>query len=211
MEEKDTGRIVRFGKANYAAYTSPMHVDSWGYSGAIWLFDQRMSRITDGTSQTLALSEVRTREHSGDQRGAWALPWSGASLLAFDMHPAKPEDESCQRFQCLDFAGMTNAARSGIAKFSPWKGSIGYTQSPNGRWPDILYDCPEEELAQLERMQCERFDKAMYMSASPRSNHPGGVNAAYLDGRVTFLTNDTDEFAMSLMVSIDDGLSPEER
>src|SRR6185295_13267063 len=97
-----------------------------------------------------------------------------------------------------------------IAKFAPWNGSRGFTQSPNGSEPDILYECPEPEVAQLERLQCADFASQRYMSAAPRSNHPGGVCASFLDGRVTFLSNDVDEFAMSIMINVDDGLTAEE-
>ena len=48
------------------------------------------------------------------------------------------------------------------------------------------------------------------MSAAPRSTHPGGVNAAFLDGRVVFLSDDVDEFAMSVMINVDDGLTAEQ-
>ena len=92
----------------------------------------------------------------------------------------------------------------------PWKGSLGYTQTPNGREPDILYQCPEPEVAQLENMTCAEYEKVYYMSAAPRSSHPGGVNVAFLDNRVEFISNDIDEFAMSIMISTDDGLNPDE-
>jgi prepilin-type N-terminal cleavage/methylation domain-containing protein/prepilin-type processing-associated H-X9-DG protein len=208
--DTSTGRVVRFGKANYAAFVNPMHADGWAYAGAISLYGQRLSQITDGTSQTLVFSEVRTRDNSGDQRGAWALPWSGSSLLAFDMHPSKPPDENCGLFQCGDYPDLRSANRRNIPKFAPWYASLGYTQSPNGREPDILYACPEPEVAQLEKLSCMSFDVAHYMSAAPRSNHPGGVNASFLDGRVTFISDDVDEFAMSVMINVDDGLNPEQ-
>lgn len=209
--EPDTGRTVRFGKANYAAFVNPMHVDGWLYAGAISLYGQRLSQITDGTSQTLAISEVRTRDNAEDVRGAWALPWSGSSLLSFDMHPSKPESDDCAPYKCLDYDALKSTSRTSPPKFSPWLGCLGYTQSPNGREPDILYRCPEPEVAQLERLQCAEFDNVWYMSAAPRSNHDGGVNVAFLDGRVTFLTDDVDEFAMSIMVSVDDGMSPDQQ
>ena len=43
------------------------------------------------------------------------------------------------------------------------------------------------------------------ISAAPRSMHTGGVNAAFLDGHITFLFNEVDEYAMSWMVSSNDG------
>jgi prepilin-type processing-associated H-X9-DG protein len=43
-----------------------------------------------------------------------------------------------------------------------------------------------------------------YQSAAPRSLHPGGVNGAYLDGRVEFLGDDIDPVVMALAVDIRD-------
>jgi prepilin-type N-terminal cleavage/methylation domain-containing protein/prepilin-type processing-associated H-X9-DG protein len=202
------GRTVRFGKANYAAFVNPMHIDGWAYAGAISLYGQRLAQITDGTSQTLLFSEIRTRDNAGDQRGAWALPWSGSSLLSFDMHSARPEGDGCAPYQCLDYIDIRNENRKIIPKFIPWRGSLGYTQPPNGPEPDILYKCPEPEVAQLERMSCAEFESARYMSAAPRSNHPGGVNTVFVDGHCTFLTDDVDEFAMAVLINVDDGIIP---
>ncbi|HVT26731.1 MAG TPA: DUF1559 domain-containing protein [Lacipirellulaceae bacterium] len=207
--DPDSGRTVRFGKANYAAFVNPVHVDTWAYAGAISLYGQKLSQITDGTSQTLLFSEVRTRDNLLDQRGAWALPWSGSSLLSYDMHPSRPADNCVYgAYKCLQ--SMTGENRMSIPKYIPYFYSVGVTQAPNGKEPDILYTCPEPEVAQLERMPCAAFDAARYISAAPRSNHPGGVNVAFLDGHVTFITNDVDDFAMAVMVNVDDGLSPEQ-
>jgi prepilin-type N-terminal cleavage/methylation domain-containing protein len=131
--EDSTGRVVRFGKGNYAAFVNPMHADGWAFAGPISLYGQRLKQVTDGTSRTLTFSEVRTRDNTGDQRGAWALPWSGSSLLAFDMHPSKPEDEYCKPFQCANYPDLINPGRRNVAKFAPWYGSVGYTQTQNGR------------------------------------------------------------------------------
>ena len=38
-----------------------------------------------------------------------------------------------------------------------------------------------------------------------RSLHPGGVNVAYLDGRVDFLADSVAPHVMALMVAVDDG------
>ncbi len=46
---------------------------------------------------------------------------------------------------------------------------------------------------------------AGYLSAAPRSLHPGGVNAAFVDGHVTFLVDQIDDFYMAYAVSVDDG------
>ena len=43
-----------------------------------------------------------------------------------------------------------------------------------------------------------------YTSAAPRSNHPGGVIAAYLDGSGHFLRDDIDEIVIAYLVAIAD-------
>jgi prepilin-type N-terminal cleavage/methylation domain-containing protein/prepilin-type processing-associated H-X9-DG protein len=185
---------VRFGKSNYAAYSNPFHIDSWFYSGAIWLYGRRLDQVIDGTATTLAFAEIRTRDDPADQRGAWTLPWSGSSLLSFDFHPQhygkkpvtiKDKDHPPQGYD-------------------PYELSLGLTQYPNGPNPDVLYVCPDAAAAQFEHMPCnEEFHG--YISAAPRSHHPGGVNSAFLDGHVGFLPNEIDEYVMLWMTSTNDG------
>jgi prepilin-type processing-associated H-X9-DG protein len=190
VADNDMGRNVRFGKSNYAAYANPYHIDSWFYSGAIWLYGRRLEQMTDGTSSTLVFAEIRTRDHAADQRGAWALPWSGSSLLSFDFHP--------------ESHGTSESKDMPPGPYQPWPMSLGQTQYPNSINADVLYECPEEDVAQFEQMPCntEYFG---YISSAPRSNHIGGVNAAFLDGHVGFLPNDIDEYAMLYMVNTTDG------
>jgi len=181
-----------FAKGNYAAYVSPFHVEfQHEFPGALAANRrQRIASMEDGVSRTLVLAEVRTREHPRDQRGAWALPWTGSSVLAFDMH---------HNFDAGDGAKFVGDSRS-----------VGQAQPPNNEGPnvDMLYDCPDPNKAQVEGMICARFASdvnSTYLSAAPRSQHVGGVNVCFLDGHVGFLTNDVDDFAMAYMVSINDG------
>ena len=177
-----------FAKGNYAAFVSPFHTDlQRRFPGALVGTGQPLKNITDGLSNTLMLSEVRTRAHQQDQRGAWALPWTGASLLAFDMH---------------------HDGSSSAYTYNP--GSLGVTQPPNNQGPnvDMLYDCPDLAGAQLEGMPCgkwsEEYNEWHYLSAAPRSNHKGGVNVVFVDGHIGFLPNQVDEIAMAYMVSAND-------
>ena len=89
--------------------------------------------------------------------------------------------------------------------------SLGKTQTPNAFriTLDMLYDCPNPAQSQLDGMPCGTFNPhpgttAHYLSAAPRSHHPGGVNIVYLDGRTVFLTDDVDEIAMAYMICIND-------
>jgi prepilin-type N-terminal cleavage/methylation domain-containing protein/prepilin-type processing-associated H-X9-DG protein len=200
----------RFAKGNYAAFVSPEHTteaDIWpgGLSG---VHRYTHKSIVDGTSTTLLLSEVRTRESEVDQRGAWALPWTGSSILSFDMHDPKwdpyffmPELASELQFECL---------YSSEVMYHPSTVSLGFTQPPNNLGPnmDMLYRCPDSAGAQLEGMPCMTFvagTDSAYLSAAPRSRHPGGVNVVFLDSHIGFLPDTIDEFTMAYLVSSNDG------
>lgn len=195
--EPATGGTVQFGKANYAAFANPFHIDSWFYSGAIWLYGRRPEQITDGTSSTLVFAEIRTRDHLADQRGAWALPWSGSTLLSMDFHPKRfPQKQGDKNMNPGDY----NANPS----------SLGLTQYPNSINGDVLYECPEPAAAQFDKMPCnDQFYG--YISAAPRSQHTGGVNVVFLDGHVGFLPNNIDEYAMLYMIDTTDGKVLNER
>jgi prepilin-type processing-associated H-X9-DG protein len=186
----DEEQVSEFAKANYAAYVGPFHTDDFYSPGAIKLYGQRLKEVTDGVSQTLALSELRTRDHEFDQRGAWALPWAAASLLSLDAHP-------------LWYDALEDQEELIYPEFIFSPSSVGRTQSPNSKWGDVLYDCPDLAAEQIERMPCVK--EGGYISASPRSNHTAGVNAAFLDGSVHFITNEIDEETLAHLICTADG------
>jgi prepilin-type N-terminal cleavage/methylation domain-containing protein len=179
-----------YGKANYAAYTSPFHVDDYHTAGAIRLYGQRLSEVVDGASKTIALSEVRTRDEQRDQRGAWALPWSGATLLSVDAHP---------KWFPLESPDLDQASHPEF-EIDP---NYVAQQTPNSKTLDVLYACPDPVSEQLDRMPCSEAYR-QYISASPRSNHPGGVNVTRLDASSQFLSDDIDRHVMAFLVAAND-------
>lgn len=201
----------RFAKGNYAAFVSPYHIDLQDvFPGALGGGGMPSQRIRDGISKTAMLSEVRTRDDPVDQRGAWALPWCGASLLATDIHY---EDARflIQKFETLAKQGSTDVFR---LRFVAENGFPEFVQTPNkqGMNMDMIYDCRSPEQAQLDGMPCATWSSGYpfgYLSAAPRSQHPGGVYCAYMDAHIGFLSNDIDPALMGLLVSVDDGLPTE--
>ncbi len=177
----------QFARGNYAAWASPFHLDLMRYfPGGLSTGDKSDADYTDGLSNVMMLSEVRTRSHPEDQRGAWALPWSGSSLLAYDMHH-------------VDYWATSGPYRASGA-------SRGQTATPNNQGPnlDMLYACPSPGEAIQQRMPCNTIS-AGWISAAPRSHHVGGVNVMYGDGRVTFLSENVEQTVMANLISIDDG------
>ncbi len=182
-----------FGKGNYAAYVSPMHVDLQHLDpGALVAHrENRVRQIRDGLSNTLLLAEVRTRDDELDQRGAWALPWCGSSVLAFDLHNDYDRDEA-------------------FRTYVPNPLTLGAQQPPNNQVLanfDMLYDC-NEQASQLEGMPCATFTDGPstyhWLTAAPRSRHPGGVYVTFMDSRVAFLLDEVDLEVMGRMISIED-------
>jgi len=183
---------MQFGKGNYAAFVSPVHVVCMRtYPGALINETQPLGRIVDGTSKTLLLSEVRTRDHSRDQRGVWSAALSCGSVLAYDMHSN----------------GGTGCGTKRNEPYIPKENTAIDAFTPNGRPEgnsDRLRVCPEPSVADLELMPCSP-DNGTWVSGAPRSRHPGGVNSANCDGSVQFLDDNIEKYVMARMVSINDG------
>jgi|CXWL01.1.fsa_nt_gi prepilin-type N-terminal cleavage/methylation domain-containing protein/prepilin-type processing-associated H-X9-DG protein len=179
----------RFAKGNYAAYVSPFHVELQNrFPGAlVGHRKHRLASITDGTSSTIIISEVLTRALDDDQRGAWALPWTGSSQIALDMHDAvSPVQFDSYGYQPID---------------------LGSAQTPNRllSWGDRLYSCSDPVGALILKVPCSIGAYTDFLSAAPRSRHPGGVNAVCADGHVAFIPNTVDMFALAYLIAIDDG------
>jgi prepilin-type processing-associated H-X9-DG protein len=185
----------RLAKGNYAAWVSPVHVEKQPFWPAALTSHATHTHgvlAGEGTSNILILSEVLTRQQPQDQRGAWAVAWNGASILAYDMHPAA----------VLDTTQNGYTVSSSVSQ--------GLTQRPNNQGPnlDMLYRCVEPAQAQLQRTPCSDWSASGsfdYLSAAARSHHPGGVNATFVDGHVAFVSDQVDELTMAYLISIQDG------
>ena len=184
----------RVAKGNYAAFVSPYHVEyQVRFPGVLTSHARHTdARVQpEGSSNTLMLSEVLTRDEPTDQRGAWALAWNGASQLAFDVH---------------------NNGSGGSGGYNPLTDavSLSTSQPPNSQGPnvDVLYDCVNPAQAQAQRMPCLTWETTggnNYLSSAPRSRHPGGVVAVYADAHIGFLNDSIDRLTMAYLISVDDG------
>ncbi|HEX2477198.1 MAG TPA: DUF1559 domain-containing protein [Lacipirellulaceae bacterium] len=185
----------RFGKGNYAAYVSPEHVRGMRvFPGAMINELQPLGRLIDGTSKTLMLAEVRTRDNEADPRGVWAAAWAGGSLLSFDMHSttaelgAQPSSKRNSPYIPYEFPN--------VPPLPPNSPSTAFNQ-------DYIRDCPDVQAAIFEVMPCH-VQTPTRSTAAPRSLHIGGVNVSYVDGSVSWIADEVEHHLMARMVSIND-------
>src|SRR5262249_24058305 len=153
-----------FGKGNYAAYVSPEHSTSMRvYPGALINEKQPLKNITDGTSKTLLLAEVRTRDNTSDSRGAWAGGFTGGSIIAYDMHSDHNGAASSVNNTYVRNSPYTPIAYPGVDSLPP---------DTKASWSnrDYIRECADTNGADLEGMPCTTQLGAR-AAASPRSNH----------------------------------------
>ena len=190
-----TGGLA-FGKGNYAAYASPEHAECQAVAkGSLIYKPQPLGAVQDGTSNTLMLAEIRTRNEPIDPRGSWALGWVGSSILGADVHGTNIVTRICNQNPppayvpnpiWAEFALLPN---SGVGPDLP---------------RDDLYVCYKSAEADLEGMPCwTRGDT----TAAPRSLHFGGIYGANVDGSVRWVSNDIEAVVLGTLVCIDDGLN----
>ncbi len=122
-----------------------------------------IAEISDGTSNTMLLSEVRNggQIHARDRRGVWAMGTAGASgLFKHGLNGDANGPNPCNQ-------------RSDDIEDCPW------LVNPSNVGESVL---------DAACMSCWR-DCNVSWQAAPRSLHPGGVHAATADASVHFISN----------------------
>jgi type II secretory pathway pseudopilin PulG len=189
----------QFGKGNYAAYVSPEHAKSMRvYPGAMTNEPRSLSKITDGTSKTMMLAEVRTRDDPTDSRGAWGGSFVGGSILAYDMHSGDSSGTVRQGTTSTDKANMAYIPTT-YPGVDPMPPNFGHGWSTH----DHIRGCGDISGSDLDGMPCNP-QSTTWSAAAPRSSHVGGVNGAHVDGSVAWINNEIDLFLMARMVSSTD-------
>jgi prepilin-type N-terminal cleavage/methylation domain-containing protein len=136
------------------------YADNPNYGGVMSIMSSlRLGDITDGTSNTMLIGEVRVGLSSIDRRGTWAMGVPGASLLMWHGR----EGDSNGPNNCLDAADDIEDC-STMRNGDP--GQIAMAAECMTCWVD-----------------CDSFQ------AAPRSKHPGGVMAACADASVHFISD----------------------
>jgi len=190
-----------FAKGNYAGYVSPEHGTSMRiYNGALTNEPRPLGKISDGLTNTLLLSEVRTRQVEVDQRGAWALAWVGSSLLAADVHSRESSTSSCGTGVELSSPASLPYFPCLLGGFPANMPNLGINEKGQA---DDMKECTEEAEADSIGMAC-RPD--VNTSASARSLHPGGVNGANLDASVRWINDEVDFSVYGTLICSNDGL-----
>jgi prepilin-type N-terminal cleavage/methylation domain-containing protein len=152
----------------------------------------RLAQITDGTSKSMMLAEIRTGVDQTDPRGTWALGHVGGNMVGGHGSGG-------------DSNGPNNCTLVGKADDLPSdKGIISFSCA--GAADSLLAQC----------MTCND-DSFGFPQAAPRSSHAGGIFVAMCDGSVSYVADDIEtsgQFGACckawdyLIMSADDGFKP---
>jgi type II secretory pathway pseudopilin PulG len=118
-----------------------------------------MAEITDGTSHTLLVGELRVGLGRLDRRGTWAMGTAGSSLLVWHGSTGDANGPNACNDRADDIEGC-----------------------------DILMSNPAT-VALLQRACMTCWQPCPSYQAAPRSQHQGGIQCVFADGSARFISN----------------------
>ena len=137
--------------------------------------------MTDGTSNTLLLSEIVTVQNNGDCRGCWGLHMG--SVVSAYSH-TRPSSESLEGIATPNIPTVVNGQKV------KWKDGTPYCD--NG--------------ARGKFTGCEdRSSEGSRSGVGSRSQHPGGVQVGMGDGSVRFVSESVDRVTWRALFTIQSG------
>ena len=165
-----------------------------GFNGS-----SRLQQITDGQSNTIMLTEVRVGLTDLDLRGTWALSGLGSSAVWHAWHGAPPDPDPSDAIQFMPAMGRANGPNDCTPQSDDFLSCF-----------EVIFQIGFATL-DSECMPC-RESIGTEGQIGTRSQHVGGVLAAYCDGSVHFIQDDieTSELCCSAwdrLVLREDGLS----
>ena len=139
-----------------------------------------LASITDGTSNTAAVSESLVNDGSGNSPSKLRnLYYTSSGLIDAQNNPSVP---------------ALAVVQDGLAKpieYQPWSYFKGLTWAYTDAWEKHVYahlfppNTPPIVTYHTNTFRCSEGDGGM----CPTSNHPGGVNVSFMDGSVHFIKN----------------------
>ena len=137
----------------------------------------KLASITDGTSNTAAVSESLVNDGSGNSNDVRRLlGYTNSGLVEQIDVPALL---------------VVQDALANFVNWQPWSIYKGLTWAYTDAWERHVYshllppNSPPVTTYYTNTFRCSEGDSAM----PPTSNHPGGVNVAFMDGSVHFIKN----------------------
>jgi prepilin-type processing-associated H-X9-DG protein len=138
----------------------------------------RMTDISDGTSNTIMINEIRAGINALDPRGVWAIGMPGMSVTNAGRNYNPTPNNNLDSPDGQTFGDeMQNC-------YKFWYFGIG-AQARMGCFPNTKGDVDN--------------------SAMARSAHTGGVNCGFADGGVRYISNSIDQYTWCILQSKNDG------
>jgi prepilin-type N-terminal cleavage/methylation domain-containing protein/prepilin-type processing-associated H-X9-DG protein len=126
-----------------------------------------IKKITDGTSHTILLAEIRAGVNYNDPRGIWAPGAAGSNALWRHAGPGSPNDCNTGDYMAGGYGNNTLSLLGGGTSAAA----------------SLAADCMTIDPTSLS-------DSSVgMMTAIPRSLHPGGVDVCMADGSVQFISD----------------------